>query len=75
MIRVSLQDAERRLPQLVAAALDGEDVVILDGEDAAIRLAPELGPAGTDGSTLSTSPEAAWTNFGFTRFDDHDWME
>lgn len=44
MQKVSLDDAQRRLPELLDDAASGEDVVISRGDGADIRLVPVIAP-------------------------------
>lgn len=40
MTQITLEDAQRRLPDLIAAALGGEDVVITGKDQPGVRLVP-----------------------------------
>ncbi len=40
MIKVDLEDARLRLPDLVAAAIRGDDVVIVQGDRPVVKLVP-----------------------------------
>jgi antitoxin (DNA-binding transcriptional repressor) of toxin-antitoxin stability system len=68
MTRVTLEDARRRLPQLIDAVLDGEEVVIIRDDVDAVRLCA-LNSA--DEWQVAAAPVQAPTIFD----EHHDWME
>lgn len=61
-IHVTIGEAEKRLAELVAAALRGEDVVLSPGGERAIRLAPveeAIGPSEADHEAIRARRLAA----------------
>ena len=59
MLRISLADAQTRLPDLVEQAQRGEDVVIEGGDGASVRLvaeAPPVSPVPTMPGTVPAQP-------------------
>lgn len=45
MYRVAIDDAQKRLPDLVNAALSGEDVFIVKDDQQTVQLTPVIHPA------------------------------